>query len=197
MLLSELIPGDPAVKGEVEVRGLTADSRVVEPGYLFAALKGGQADGADYIADAIDRGAVAVLAGHGVPAVAVPLITDDNPRSRLAKIAARFFGAQPRFVAAVTGTSGKTSVADFTRQIWRGLGRQAATLGTLGVVGDAYRHPLPHTTPEPVTLHRALAEIAAAGIDHLALEASSHGLDQCRLDGVEVAAAAFTNLSQD
>lgn len=197
MLLSELIPGDPKIMGEVDVSGLTADSRAVEPGYLFAALKGGQADGADYIADALRRGAVAVLAGHGVSEIAVPLITDDNPRRRLAQIAARFFGAQPRFVAAVTGTSGKTSVAEFTRQIWHGLGRQAATLGTLGVVGEAYRQSLPHTTPEPITLHRVLAEIAAAGIDHLALEASSHGLDQCRLDGVEVAAAGFTNLSQD
>ena len=205
MLLSELFPGDPRLTGEVEIRGLTADSRAVQPGYLFAALKGGRADGADFIDDALKRGAVAVLTGRetGMSLLAggVPLITDDNPRHRLSKIAARFFGAQPDFVAAVTGTSGKTSVAEFTRQIWRACDRRAATLGTLGVVGDAPGfvggRSLPHTTPEPITLHRALAEIAAGGIDHLAMEASSHGLDQRRLDGVRVGAAGFTNLSQD
>ena len=197
MLLSELFPGDPTVTGEVEISGLTADSRAVRPGYLFAALRGGATDGVDFIGDALERGAVAVLAGRPAPTGSAALITDDNPRRRLAKIAARFFGAQPRFVAAVTGTSGKTSVVEFTRQIWRGCDLPAATLGTLGVVGDAVGHSLPQTTPEPVALHRALAEIAAVGIDHLALEASSHGLHQYRLDGVLVAAAAFTNLSQD
>ena len=197
VLLSELFPGDPASSGAVEILGLTADSRAVEPGYLFAALKGGRADGADFIDHALRRGAVAVLAGQGVGKIDVPLITDGNPRRGLARAAARFFSPQPRFVAAVTGTSGKTSVAEFTRQIWRDGGRRAATLGTLGVVGEAVGRPLAHTTPDPVALHRALAEIAARGIDHLAMEASSHGLDQCRLDGVEVAAAAFTNLSQD
>jgi len=207
VLLSELIPGDGALRSSVEngraieISGLAVDSRAVQPGYLFAALKGGQADGADFIDDALMRGAVAVLAGReaGLSSLAdgVPLIVDDNPRSRLSKIAARFFGAQPRFVAAVTGTSGKTSVAEFTRQIWLSCHKPAATLGTLGVVGDGVAHGLAHTTPEPITLHVALAEIAAAGIDHLALEASSHGLDQCRLDGVDVGAAAFTNLSQD
>ncbi len=201
MLLSELFPGNPTARGEVEVRGLTADSRAVRPGYLFAALKGGRADGADFIGDALRHGAVAVLAGRdagiAAPAAGVPLITDDNPRRRLAKIAARFFGAQPGFIAAVTGTSGKTSVAEFTRQIWLACDRRAATLGTLGVIGDAVGRSLSHTTPEPVTLHRVLAGIAAGGIDHLAMEASSHGLDQCRLDGALVSAAAFTNLSQD
>ena len=205
MLLSELIPGDAAASGEVRIGGLAVDSRAVRPGYLFAALKGGQADGADFIDDALRRGAAAVLTGReagreaGLSALTggVPLILDDNPRRRLSLIAARFFGAQPRFVAAVTGTSGKTSVAEFTRQIWLACQRPAATLGTLGVVGDGVARGLPHTTPEPIALHGALADIAAAGIDHLALEASSHGLDQCRLDGVDVGAAAFTNLSQD
>ena len=197
MLLSELFPGDPASRGAVEVSGLTADSRAVRPGYLFAALRGGAADGADFIGDALRRGAVAVLADRHAPPCAVPLITDPDPRHRLALVAARFFGAQPRFIAAVTGTSGKTSVAEFTRQIWLATGRKAATLGTLGVVGDAASQSLALTTPDPVTLHRALAEIAAGGVDHVAMEASSHGLDQRRLDGVEVSAAAFTNLSQD
>ena len=136
MLLSELIPGDAAASGEVRIGGLAVDSRAVRPGYLFAALKGGQADGADFIDDALRRGAAAVLTGReagreaGLSALTggVPLILDDNPRRRLSLIAARFFGAQPRFVAAVTGTSGKTSVAEFTRQIWLACQRPAATL---------------------------------------------------------------------
>ena len=203
MLLSELLASEPQAAGDVEVLGLTADSRAVRPGYLFAALRGGRADGAAFVADALAGGAVAVLAGAGagadiaLPMAGVPLITADNPRRRLAELAARFYGAQPRVVVAVTGTSGKTSVADFTRQIWLRSGRRAATLGTLGVVGEGVGRRLAHTTPDPVTLHETLAGIAAAGIDHLAVEASSHGLDQCRMDAVQVAAAAFTNLSQD
>ena len=199
MLLSELLAGDPAVTGEADILGLTADSRAVQPGYLFAALRGGQADGADYVNDALARGAAAVLAdvGRDIATGDIPLISADNPRRRLAQLAARFHGPQPRVIAAVTGTSGKTSVADFTRQIWRSSGQHSASLGTLGVVGEGLDTRLPHTTPDPVTLHAALAEIAAAGIDHLAIEASSHGLDQYRMDAVEVGAAGFTNLSQD
>ncbi|MFP6743263.1 MAG: UDP-N-acetylmuramoyl-L-alanyl-D-glutamate--2,6-diaminopimelate ligase [Alphaproteobacteria bacterium] len=199
MLLSELLAGDPVVTGEVDILGLTADSRAVRPGYLFAALCGGQADGADYVRDALARGAAAVLAdaGRDIATGDIPLIGAANPRRRLAQLAARFHGPQPRVIAAVTGTSGKTSVADFTRQIWRSCGQRSASLGTLGVVGDGIDARLPHTTPDPVTLHAALADIAAAGVDHLAIEASSHGLDQYRMDAVEVGAAGFTNLSQD
>ena len=199
MLLSELLAGDPTVTGEVDIRGLTADSRAVEPGFLFAALRGGEADGADYVADALARGAVAVLADSGreIATGDAALIAADNPRRRLAQLAARFHGPQPRVIAAVTGTSGKTSVADFTRQIWTARGHRSASLGTLGVVGEGLHARLPHTTPDPVALHATLADIAAAGVDHLAMEASSHGLDQCRMDGVEVGAAGFTNLSQD
>ena len=201
MLLSELLDGAVGGARNVEVLGLTADSREVRPGYLFAALRGSHADGADYVADALDRGAVAVLAAgdlrFDVPADRALLVADANPRRRLALMAARFYGAQPEVVAAVTGTSGKTSIADFLRQIWTHSGHQAASLGTLGVIGEGVARKLPHTTPDPVTLHQSLAEIADAGIDHLAIEASSHGLDQCRMDGVRVAAAAFTNLSQD
>ncbi len=120
-----------------------------------------------------------------------------NPRRRLALMAARFFARQPRIVAAVTGTSGKTSTAEFTRQIWQLLGRRAASLGTLGLVAPAGSEYLSLTTPDPIDLHRRLAELADSGIDHLAMEASCHGLDQFRLDGVQVAAAAFTNLSRD
>jgi len=187
--------------GEADIVGLSADSRAVRPGYLFAALPGARADGRAFIGEAIRRGAVAILAPPGTaldPAEpAIPLITDNNPRRRLALMAARFYGRQPKVVAAVTGTNGKTSVAEFTRQIWRHLGLPAASLGTLGVRAPDREEPLALTTLDPVALHRLLAELAEAGLDHLAFEASSHGLDQYRLDGVRVTAAAFTNLSRD
>ena len=198
MRLSELIPRSAA--DDVEVTGLASDSRAVRPGYLFAALPGTRVSGVDFIPDAVTRGAVAVLAPDGTdPGLApgVSLVTDANPRHRLAVAAARYYGAQPSVVACVTGTNGKTSVADFTRQIWRASGRKAASLGTLGARMDGGRRPLQHTTPDPIALHRVLAELAADGIDHLALEASSHGLAQHRLDGVCVEAAAFTTFSRD
>lgn len=209
-----------------EITGLTADSRLVQPGFLFAALPGSKADGRAFVGEAIARGAVAVLAPTGtrlpsgvdaqsestrVDASAGPgsviLIEDDRPRRRFAKLAARFHGRQPRVVAAVTGTNGKTSTVIFLRQLWQALGRPAAALGTLGLIGaggalaaaetDAAPAAVSMTTPDPVALHRMLAELAGGGIEHLAMEASSHGLHQDRLDGVRVTAAGFTNLSRD
>lgn len=201
---------DPKL-ARMDIRGLASDSRKVRPGDLFAALPGTRVDGRDYIDEAIRHGAVVVLAPPGPrrehprrehPRLEhsghpVPVVIDDNPRRRLALMAARFFGRQPRTIAAVTGTNGKTSVICFTRQIWTELGRQAASLGTLGILGPGLDKPGRLTTPDPVELHENLAELAQAGLNHLAIEASSHGLDQCRLDGVEVVAAAFTNLSRD
>ena len=198
MRLSELIPR--SVSNDVEITGLASDSRDVRPGYLFAALPGTRASGVDFIADAVARGAVAVLAPEGTePGLArgASLVTDPNPRHRLALASACYHGAQPAVVACVTGTNGKTSVADFTRQIWRVSGRKSASLGTLGIRDDAGQRPLQHTTPDPIALHRVLAELAADGVDHLALEASSHGLAQHRMDGVRVKAAAFTTFSRD
>jgi len=186
-----------------EVRGLTADSRRVEPGYLFAALPGSRADGRDFIAEALERGAVAVLAPEGSELPKgrqvhdAVLLTDPEPRRRLALLAAAFHGRQPRCSAAVTGTNGKTSVASFTRQLWEALGYRAASLGTLGLEPARAGAPTALTTPDPVELARVLAELAAEEVDHLVLEASSHGLEQQRLDGVELGAAAFTNLSRD
>ncbi|MGH6872362.1 MAG: UDP-N-acetylmuramoyl-L-alanyl-D-glutamate--2,6-diaminopimelate ligase [Rhizomicrobium sp.] len=181
--------------------GLASDSRAVRPGYLFAALPGGKANGAQFIADAVKRGAVAVLGAADARADAeklgVRFIADENPRARLAKFAAAFYGMQPKTVAAVTGTNGKTSVAVFLRQIWERLGRNAASMGTVGVVTRAGETSLSHTTPDPIELHARLARLAKDGIDHLALEASSHGLDQYRLDGVDIAAAGFTNITRD
>ena len=150
MLLSELINGDRAgAAADLEIRGLAADSREVRPGYLFAAIPGGRLNGIDFVGDAIAHGAVAVLAppGAALSEAEVPLLTDDNPRRRLALMAARFYRRQPRVLAAVTGTNGKTSVAEFTRQLWSRLGHPAASLGTLGVRGAKVSGEAPHTTP--------------------------------------------------
>jgi len=181
--------------------GLASDSREVKPGYLFAALPGTKANGAEFLADAVKRGAVAVLARPDVAAKAkelgVRFIADENPRLGLARAAAEFYGAQPETIAAVTGTNGKTSVAVFLRQIWSALGKRSASLGTIGVVTPTGEIALKHTTPDPVEIHRILAQLKSDGVDRLALEASSHGLDQFRLDGVNIGACAFTNLTRD
>jgi len=189
-----------AESGETEIAGVTADSRQVRRGWLFAAIAGGKADGARFVPEAIGRGAAAILVGRGAGIAVpehVPVLTAAEPRHALAMVAARFYPAQPETIVAVTGTSGKTSTADFTRQLFAHLGRKAASLGTIGLMtpdGSVYGGL---TTPDPVALHRTLHELATAGVTHLALEASSHGLDQHRLDGVRLKAAAFTNLGHD
>lgn len=201
--LSDVLPSDiplPAGSSDIFVTGVTASSAAVRPGFIFAGLPGSKVDGATFVPVAVARGARVIIVGKGkgsaVPAN-VALIEVDNPRAVLAKIAAKIHGKQPRCAVAVTGTSGKTSVADFTRQIFSYLGHPAASLGTIGIVkpGGAIYGSL--TTPDPVTLHATLAQLADEGVTHLAFEASSHGLDQHRLDGVELAAAAFTNLGRD
>lgn len=190
----------PATSGATEITGITADSRQVRRGWLFVAIAGSKADGARYVPEAIAKGAAAVLLAEDVPA-AVPdgvvLLRAAEPRRALALAAARFYGTQPETIVAVTGTSGKTSVAEFARQIFASLGHKAASLGTIGIVkpdGGVYGAL---TTPDPVTLHQTLAGLATEGITHLAFEASSHGLDQHRLDGVRIKAAGFTNLGRD
>ncbi|HLJ01439.1 MAG TPA: UDP-N-acetylmuramoyl-L-alanyl-D-glutamate--2,6-diaminopimelate ligase [Bradyrhizobium sp.] len=187
-----------AEAGAVEVRGLASDSRAVKPGDLFFALAGTKTDGARFIADAILAGAIAVVGDH-VPegGCAVPFVATPHPRRALALAAAKFYPRQPAIIAAVTGTSGKTSVAAFTRQIWQRLGHEAASIGTIGLVSEKRTVYGSLTTPDPIALHRQLDEIAREGVTHLAFEASSHGLDQYRLDGVRVKAGAFTNLSRD
>jgi len=202
MTLGELLGREaklPAGLDGVPISGLAADSREVKPGYLFAALPGVRTDGARFIADALTRGAAAILVPPGAkPASsAVAVIEDSDPRRRLALIAARFFGLQPEIAVAVTGTNGKTSVASYVRQLWAGAGFKAASLGTVGLVSPSGTKMLTHTTPDPIELHRLLAALAADGVTHLALEASSHGLQQRRVDGVVLAAAAFTNISRD
>ncbi|MAM61613.1 UDP-N-acetylmuramoyl-L-alanyl-D-glutamate--2,6-diaminopimelate ligase [Maritimibacter sp. UBA3975] len=189
---------------DAEISGLSVDSRLVKPGHLFAALPGSEVHGGEFIQYALRMDAAAILtdpegariAADELAASDAALIVTQDPRAALAYAAALWFGAQPEAMVAVTGTNGKTSVATFTRQIWMELGLQAANLGTTGVEG-AYTAPSRHTTPEPITLHRLLADMAQAGITHAAMEASSHGLDQRRLEGVHLAAAGFTNFTQD
>ncbi len=191
---------------DLDITGLTADSRAVQPGFLFAALPGTDLDGRTYIGEAVKRGASAVLAPpgtdlndgrHNSEGAPIRLITDSNPRRRFALMAARFFNSQPDIVAAVTGTNGKTSVAQFAQQIWTTLGYNAGYMGTLGAASRDIKIEGSLTTPDPVRLHGTLAKMAETGVTHLAMEASSHGLHQFRIDGVRLAIAGFTTLSRD
>lgn len=191
----------PAPLRDPVLAGLTLDSRKVRPGYLFAALPGTHQDGAAFVADAVGRGAVAILAAPGAPLPAldpgIVVVRDANPRRRVALMAAAFAGLQPKTIAAVTGTNGKSSTVHFVRQIWEALGFKAASVGTLGIVSPGMTREAGLTTPDPIQLHEDLATLAREGVDHLAIEASSHGLDQHRLDGVRLSAAAFTNLTHE
>src|SRR5581483_1236924 len=183
--------------GTMDVSGLAMDSRRVKPGDLFFALAGARTDGARFIDAAVAAGAVAVAGNHPPQGLAVPFVATANPRRALALAAAKFYPRQPATIAAVTGTSGKTSVAAFTRQIWQRLGHPSASIGTIGLVSPKRTVYGSLTTPDPIALHQQLDEIARDGVTHLAFEASSHGLDQYRLDGVRVTAGGFTNLSRD
>ncbi len=203
MKLKSLLPVDSlsdARFAALDVRGLSADSRAVKPGDLFVAVSGAKDDGLRFVAQAVAAGAVAVMAER-VPSTPLPadvaFVRVNDARHALAMAAAKFFPRQPETTAAVTGTSGKTSVAAFTRQIWAALGDDAASIGTIGIVSPARESYGSLTTPDPIALHRALDELAGEGVTHLALEASSHGLDQRRLDGVQISAAGFTNISRD
>jgi UDP-N-acetylmuramoyl-L-alanyl-D-glutamate--2,6-diaminopimelate ligase len=184
----------------LDVSGITADSRTVKPGHLFVAIAGSKDDGLRFVAPAIAAGAIAVMAER-VPPTPLPdgvaFVRVGDTRRALALAAARFHPGQPETIAAVTGTSGKTSVAAFTRQIWATTGEAAASIGTVGLVAPGREIYGSLTTPDPVALHRSLDELAGEGVTHLAIEASSHGLDQRRLDGVRIAAGGFTNISRD
>ncbi len=199
MRLSALVSGAGVSGGDPEILGLTADSRAVKPGFLFAALPGANADGSAFIADAIARGAGAILGGEALmrSGLNCPLIVDHNPRRKLAHVAAAFYARQPATIVAVTGTNGKTSVASFVREIWTTLGIAAASFGTVGVVSPRGTRPLSHTTPDQIEIHRLLCDLADEGVTNVAFEASSHGLAQHRVDGVRLRAAAFTNLTRD
>ncbi|HZS64014.1 MAG TPA: UDP-N-acetylmuramoyl-L-alanyl-D-glutamate--2,6-diaminopimelate ligase [Xanthobacteraceae bacterium] len=200
MKLKDLLSEDAVDErfAELDATGITADSRKVKAGDLFVAIAGAKADGMRFAAQALAAGAVAVAA-ETIPASRatanyIPLF---NARRALALAAAKLYPRQPKVIAAVTGTSGKTSVAAFTRQIWTRLGHQAASIGTIGVVAPKREVYGSLTTPDPVELHRQLDQLAGEGVTHLAMEASSHGLDQHRLDGVRIGVGAFTNISRD
>lgn len=194
--LADLIQNCPPTLADMAIAGIASDSRDVGPGYLFAALPGSRRDGRVYIDQAVDNGASIVLAPKGTYSP-VPLLVSEDPRRELALLAAKLAGAQPKTIAAVTGTAGKTSTAWFVRAIWTELGKRAGYLGTLGLYAPDVAPKYSLTTPDPVTLAAEMKALAEAGVDHLALEASSHGIDQRRLDGVTLTAAAFTNLGRD
>ena len=203
MKLREILPPDAefdARHAGLDIGGLTADSRAVKSGDVFVAIAGGKADGLRFVDSAIAAGAAAIVAeqtpGTPLPA-AVALVRVANARRALALMAAKIYPRQPRIIAAVTGTSGKTSVAAFTRQIWTTLGHRAASIGTIGIVAPSRETYGSLTTPDPVELHRSIDALAGDGVTHLAIEASSHGLDQNRLDGLHIAAAGFTNITRD
>jgi UDP-N-acetylmuramoyl-L-alanyl-D-glutamate--2,6-diaminopimelate ligase len=201
MRLRDLFSADATIEPQAEavvVMGLAVDSRAVKPGDVFFALAGSKTDGSRFIESAIASGAIAIAGDHAPQGERrVPFVVTPNPRRALALAAARFYPRQPQTIAAVTGTSGKTSVAAFTRQIWQRLGHDSASIGTIGLVSPKRTVYGSLTTPDPIALHRQLDEIAGDGVTHLAFEASSHGLDQYRLDGVRVAAGGFTNLTRD
>ncbi len=198
-LCNDLVDVGPGFEN-VEISGISADSRKIKAGYLFAALPGTVVDGVQFVGKAIENGAVAVLVSSQVKidvGDGIAVLRADQPRAALAHIAARFFETQPDCVAAVTGTNGKSSVVAFVRQMWEAMGMRAASLGTVGIDYPGGFKKLQHTTPDPVALHRELARLAKDHVDHLALEASSHGLEQNRLDGIKICVGAFTNFSQD
>ena len=203
MLLRDLVATDvtlPDDAGAIDIKGITADSRAVGRGFLFAALPGTTTDGSRFVGDAVARGAAAVLVAAEVPAEApagVALLRAGDPRRSLSLIASRYYPLQPGHLVAVTGTAGKTSVAAFFREICAAAGHEAASMGTIGVASRRWSTYGSLTTPDPVALHAALDRLAREGVTHAALEASSHGLDQRRLDGIRIGAAAFTNLGRD
>lgn len=202
MRLSQLMQhiGTPVTApDDAYITGIALDSRAVRSGELFAALPGSKVDGARFVAAAIEKGAAAVLASNGadVGDVAIPVIRVENPKRAVALLAGAFYAPQPEAMLAVTGTSGKTSVADFTRQILLHCQRRAASVGTIGVITEHSADYGSLTTPDAVTLHKTLQSLAQRNIDHVVMEASSHGLDQYRLDGAMLQAAAFTNLGRD
>ncbi len=201
MLLRELMSPHrlDARLGDQSVLGISADSRTIAAGFVFFAIPGTKNDGLSFATQAVKQGAIAIVASNtaATQIANAPIIVVEDVRLALAQAAARFYPRQPALIAAVTGTSGKTSVSVFTRQIWAHLGHQAAALGTTGLIAPSGATYGSLTTPDPVTLHQTLDNLSADGITHLIMEASSHGLDQRRLDGVRLTAGAFTNLSRD
>jgi len=196
MKLSELIKPLVHSGPDAEISSLTCDSRAVNEGALFAALPGTVADGRDYIEQAIEKGAAAILSTPDLP-IDLPYVASDNPRLTYSRLAAKLYAGQPETLVAMTGTNGKSSTVEFLRQIWSFAGFKAACFGTLGVTYEGGYLPLSHTTPDAVVLHQTLSKLAGMGVTHVAMEASSHGLKQYRLDSIDITASGFSNLTQD
>ena len=197
--LSDLLPetlSAPEGAEDLEVTGLALDSRKVKPGDLFAALPGVKVNGTQFIDMAVEKGAVCVLAPKGAHA-SVPVVEAEDPAEALSAIASNFYPRQPATIAAITGTNGKSSTVEFLRQIWASTGIEAAALGTLGVTLSSGRTDVGYTTPDAIALHQSLDTLTEDGVTHLAMEASSHGLKQRRMDGVRLSLVGFTNLTQD
>lgn len=204
MLLSQILAGVPLAEklsGDTEISAVELDSRKTVPGALFIALNGKNSDGRKFIPDALEKGAAAVLYdGDYTPPAADGVLfvrADGDMRQNIARAAANFYKPVPPYISAVTGTNGKTSIADFTRQLMKKLGYSAASIGTVGVVSDVAENAETLTTPDSVTLHRILRDLAVRGVDYVSLEASSIGIEQYRLDGLKIKAAGFTNFTQD
>ena len=187
---------DLGFESDEQVVGLTCDSREVKPGFVFAALPGTVTDGRKFIESALEKGASAIVS-TGDMDLPVPYLASAEPRVAYAQMAAKLYAGQPKTLVAMTGTNGKSSTVEFLRQIWAYAGKQAACFGTLGVQAPKGYRPLTHTTPDAVALHKTLSELSSEGVTHAAMEASSHGLVQYRLDAVQITAAGFTNLTQD
>ncbi|HWU91942.1 MAG TPA: UDP-N-acetylmuramoyl-L-alanyl-D-glutamate--2,6-diaminopimelate ligase, partial [Sphingomicrobium sp.] len=186
-----------AVDSDSDVTGFAIDHRKVAAGSVFGAFRGARFNGEDFIAEAVDRGAVAVVAGEEAHVERVPHLADAEPRRLFAELAAKYYAPYPDTVVAVTGTNGKTSTVEMTRQIWRMGGHRSASIGTLGVTTSDDQVKTGLTTPDIVTFLNNVAGLKRMGISHVAYEASSHGLDQHPAEGVPLAAAAFTNFSRD
>ena len=198
MILGKLLDLEPEhPSASIEISGLSSDSRTTKSGDMFAALTGTLTDGRNFVEKAIAAGAVVILAEAGLEDCGVPVLQVANARDALSKAAARFYPRQPEIVIAITGTNGKSSTVDFLRQIWTHAGHVAASVGTLGAIGPKGRIDLGFTTPDPISLHATLQDLADDGITHIAMESSSHALDQRRMHGVRLAAGGFTNLTQD
>lgn len=197
MILRDLFPDYSGQGADAAVTGITADSRKIQPGFVFAAMQGVVTDGRKFIGSALEAGAIAVL-GEDLPdMVDAARVNVENARLALAEAAAKFYPKQPDTIVAITGTNGKSSTVDFLRQIWSSAALGAASMGTLGAIGPKGNIDLGHTTPDPVAIHATLQTLAEDGVTHAAMEASSHGLAQYRLDAVRLSAVAFTNLTQD
>lgn len=204
MKLTKLLLNAPTLTFDPDIKGITADSREVKDGFIFAALPGEKQNGADFIPEAIKKGASVILTTNPPPPLPTDIdpkkcliLADGNPRKKLAEMASFYYPKQPPQIAAVTGTNGKTSVCSFLRQIWEMQSKKAASIGTMGVIAKDIPFQKTLTTPDPVSLHKCLHELTLKHVHAVAMEASSHGLAQHRLDGIRLTAAAFTNLTRD